>query len=209
MLKHPFGPFRAKWDCPLFPREHIHVFRIDLFWRWPMSGELAAAGRIRQTGRSAHPANGQRGRQPHSRANFLDLVGDTLDTCGARIDEGLPNVREAHNAVEEQRALLATQLAGKMQAELLANRRQWENRLLGQAASRGGFSPFAFVLRAYQGSAAFSPARCCTVPARPRIWPCGGRSRASAPGGGIANRRPNAASATPPAGSPPNCEKPR
>ena len=38
-----------------------------------------------------------------------------------------------------------------MQAELLANRRQWENRLLGQAASRWGFSPFALVLRVYQG----------------------------------------------------------
>ena len=85
------------------------------------------------------------------RANFLDLVGDTLDACGTRIDEGLPSVREAGNAVEEQRALLATQLAGRMQAELLANRRQWENRLLGQAASRWGFSPFALVLRAYQG----------------------------------------------------------
>ena len=38
-----------------------------------------------------------------------------------------------------------------MQAELLANRRQWENRLLAQTASRWGLSPFALVLRVYQG----------------------------------------------------------
>jgi hypothetical protein len=85
------------------------------------------------------------------RANFLDLVASTLDSCGARIDEAVPKVRETVAAVEEQRAFLAKQLAGKMQSELLNNRRQWENRLLGQAASRWGFSPFALVLRAYQG----------------------------------------------------------
>ena len=149
--KHPSGR-SGKWGLSPFSQGNISTSSASTrFGAGRCSGELAAAGRIRQTGRSAHPANGQRGRQPHSPRNFLDLVGDTLDTCGARIDEGLPNVREARNAVEEQRALLATQLAGKMQAELLANRRQWENRLLGQAASRWGFSPFALVLRAYQG----------------------------------------------------------
>ena len=85
------------------------------------------------------------------RANFLDLVADTLDSCRTRIDEALPSVRETQAAIDEQRGLLAKQLAGEMQAELLANRRQWENRLLGQAASRWGFSPFALVLRVYQG----------------------------------------------------------
>ncbi len=85
------------------------------------------------------------------RANFLDLVADTLDACAVRIDESLPGVRETQDAVDQQRALLARQLAANMQAELLASRRQWENRLLGQAAARWGFSPFALVLRAYQG----------------------------------------------------------
>ena len=46
---------------------------------------------------------------------------------------------------------LAQQIAAEMQAELLANRRQWENRLLAQTASRWGLSPFALVLRVYQG----------------------------------------------------------
>ena len=38
-----------------------------------------------------------------------------------------------------------------MRAELVASRRQWENRLLAQTASRWGLSPFSLVLRAYQG----------------------------------------------------------
>jgi hypothetical protein len=46
---------------------------------------------------------------------------------------------------------LAAQIAGEMRAELVASRRQWENRLLGRAASRWGLSPFALVLRVYQG----------------------------------------------------------
>ena len=85
------------------------------------------------------------------RANFLDLVADTLDACRTRLDEALPKVRETQTAIDEQRGLLARQLAETMQTELLANRRQWENRLLGQAASRWGLSPFALVLRVYQG----------------------------------------------------------
>ncbi len=85
------------------------------------------------------------------RANFLDLIADTLDSCNARIEEAMPRVRETLSAVEEQRGLLARQVADRMQTELTANRRQWENRLVGQAASRWGFSPFALVLRAYQG----------------------------------------------------------
>lgn len=85
------------------------------------------------------------------RANFLDLVATTLDSCCARIDESLPKVRETLTAIDEQRGYLAKQLAAKMQTELLTNRRQWENRLLGQATSRWGLSPFALVLRIYQG----------------------------------------------------------
>jgi hypothetical protein len=85
------------------------------------------------------------------RANFLDLLADTLDACRTRLDEALPKVRETQLAIDQQRGLLARQLAETMRTELLANRRQWENRLLGQAASRWGLSPFALVLRVYQG----------------------------------------------------------
>ena len=64
-----------------------------------------------------------------------------------------------------------------MQAELLANRRQWENRLLAQTASRWGFSPFSLVLRVYQGiGGLLSGGRCSIAPARRPKWPCGARS---------------------------------
>jgi hypothetical protein len=139
---------------PLLPERpgHIHIFRVD-----SLRALADAQANLQPRGefadlvdlltRQMASAAGNRIR----RANFLDLVSDTLDTCAARIDEGLSSIREARDAVDEQRALLAKQLATKMQAELLANRRQWENRLLGQAASRWGFSPFALVLRVYQG----------------------------------------------------------
>jgi hypothetical protein len=131
---------------------HLHIFRIDSLRALADAqanlqprGEFADLVDLLTRQMASAAANRIR------RANFLDLVADTLDTCAARIEEGLPRVRETQNAVDEQRALLGKQLAEKMQAELLANRRQWENRLLGQAASRWGFSPFALVLRVYQG----------------------------------------------------------
>jgi hypothetical protein len=71
--------------------------------------------------------------------------------CRARVDEAMPKVREVQTAIDEQRSALAQQITAEMQAELLANRRQWENRLLAQSASRWGLSPFALVLRIYQG----------------------------------------------------------
>jgi hypothetical protein len=152
LCEAPSGPFRQMGTVPFFPPAHVHIFRID-----SLRALADAQANLQPRGefadlvdlltRQMASAAGNRIR----RANFLDLVADTLDTCGARIDEGLSSVREARNAVDEQRALLAKQLAAKMQAELLANRRQWENRLLGQAASRWGFSPFALVLRVYQG----------------------------------------------------------
>lgn len=85
------------------------------------------------------------------RANFLDLVSDTLEACKWRIHEGLPAVEQVRAAIDEQRGRLSSQLANQMRSELLASRRQWEGRLVGKTASRWGFSPFALVLRIYQG----------------------------------------------------------
>ena len=85
------------------------------------------------------------------RANFLDLVAETLEACGLRIDQNIANVRDVQTAIDQQRDLLAGHIAGQMQTELLASRRQWENRLLAQTASGWGLSPFALVLRVYQG----------------------------------------------------------
>jgi hypothetical protein len=85
------------------------------------------------------------------RANFLDLAADTLAACGARIDEAMPAVRQLELAVEEQRGVLAREMAGRLHDELTVNRRQWENRLLGCAIAHWGLSPFSLVLRIYQG----------------------------------------------------------
>ncbi len=85
------------------------------------------------------------------RANLLDLADETLATCSQRLGEGAEAVERLQEAIEEHRLRLAGQLSAQMRGELLASRRPWENRLLGQVAARWGFSPFALVLRAYQG----------------------------------------------------------
>lgn len=85
------------------------------------------------------------------RANFLDLLGQTLGRCKAKIDEGLPAVETLKHQLHEHRLKLAARLSQQMQDELLANRRVWESRLLGEIASRWGFSPFSLVLRTFQG----------------------------------------------------------
>jgi energy-coupling factor transporter ATP-binding protein EcfA2 len=85
------------------------------------------------------------------RANFLDLVDETLSHCRERLDETMPKVAALETAIQEQRARLAARLADQMRSELLTNRRQWESRLLGEVTQRWGFSPFSGVLRLAQG----------------------------------------------------------
>jgi hypothetical protein len=85
------------------------------------------------------------------RANFLDLLAQTLDRCGVKIEEGMPQVQALKEAIAKKRQELGAKLAGHMQEELLNNRRVWESRLLGEIASRWGFSPFSMVLRTFQG----------------------------------------------------------
>jgi len=85
------------------------------------------------------------------RANFLDLVGETLAACRERIEAGMPAVEQLETALTEQRGRLAARLAGQMREELLGSRRPWEQRLVGEVAARWGFSPFSCLLRLYQG----------------------------------------------------------
>ena len=145
------------------------------------------------------------------RANFLDLAADTLEACRTRLDDSLPKVLETQLAIDQQRGLLARQLAETMRTELLASRRQWENRLLGQAASRWGFSPFALVLRIYQGLGALVAGALLfrvRTPAQVALW---GALQGCAPGrGGAKSTRPTAGSIArpPPAGTRPNCARP-
>lgn len=103
-----------------------------------LTGELAgtAASRIR-------------------RANFLDLIDDTLARCRDRLDEAVPAIQRLSKAVDEQRTRLGAKLAGRVEGELLAARRGWEMRLVGRVASRWGFSPFSMVLRVFQALGGF------------------------------------------------------
>ena len=85
------------------------------------------------------------------RSNWLELAAGCVARCGARIERHLPAVEAVEKAAGEQRARLTARLAADVQAELVASRRLWEGRLLDRAAARWGFSPFALVLRTYQG----------------------------------------------------------
>jgi len=85
------------------------------------------------------------------RANVLDLAAAALESCRRRLDEALPAIHAAEAAIDQQRTELSSALAAEVRSELLSARRPWENRLLGQVASRWGFSPFSLVLRLYQG----------------------------------------------------------
>jgi hypothetical protein len=85
------------------------------------------------------------------RANFLDLLQETLAAGRERVDAELPSIRQLETAIVEQRSKLAARLAGQLREELLHSRRPWENRLLDEVASQWGFSPFSCLLRAYQG----------------------------------------------------------
>ncbi len=144
---------REDWRSVLEP--HYNVSRIFLV------DSLAALGDA-ESGREAHGdfaalvdllTRQLAGTAPVRirRANCLDLVADTLATCQAKIDEGLPAVQRLREAIDQQRTRLAAGLAARMRAELSASRRSWESRLVGKVASRWGFSPFALVLRIFQG----------------------------------------------------------
>ena len=85
------------------------------------------------------------------RANFLDLLSETLRRCRERLDDGMPAVEQVQNAIADERGKLSALLARQMNAELLSSRRPWENRLLQQTTARWGLSPFSLVLRIYQG----------------------------------------------------------
>jgi hypothetical protein len=107
------------------------------------------------------------------RANFLDLVDDLLASCRERTDEAVPRVDELRTAILEHRAKLAAGLTDEMRSELLSSRRSWENRLLGETASRWGMSPFSLVLRAYQGFGALVSATLLyrmRTPAQIALW---------------------------------------
>jgi hypothetical protein len=141
-------------------------------WRAVLADQYAA-GHIFFVDSPAALADARQGRQPRGemaalidlllselsgaagnrirRANFLDLLADAVAQCKKLIDEAMPPVEQTTGAIQQQRGVLAAKTAEQMHDDLLANRRSWENKLLAQTALRWGFSPFALVLRIYQG----------------------------------------------------------
>lgn len=163
-------------------------------WRQAL-GEHYATGEMFYVDSPAALADARRNIQPHGefarlvdlltrqlagsaghrirRANFLDLCRATLAACRELVERDQATLAQVDTAILEQRTKLAQRLAERMRDELAACRRQWEGRLVGEVASRWGFSPFALVLRAYQGlgalatSAALLRAR---TPAQLALW---------------------------------------
>ncbi len=86
------------------------------------------------------------------RANFLDLVRETLANCSRRLRDGMPPVVTLSAIVQNERQRLTAVLAAHLEADLLDHRRVWEHRLLTEVADRWGMSPFALVVRAYQSA---------------------------------------------------------
>ena len=147
---------REDWRAVCRGEKHPaeRIFRIDSLAA-PASrrGRFAAAGRVRRIVGFIDAANGRRGREIESAGPIFSIWWPTRSMPAApparRGDA--PAFRTRSTAIEEQRGLRPGSWPPTVQAELLTNRRPWENRLLGQAASRWGFSPFALVLRVYQG----------------------------------------------------------
>ena len=86
-------------------------------------------------------------------ANFLDLVGETLDACQSRIEKAMPAVRKLEGAIAHERMTAGrdawpTRCARSCWPAGGSGRCGWS----GKVASRWGFSPFALVLRVFQGS---------------------------------------------------------
>ena len=84
------------------------------------------------------------------RANFLDLVDETLKACRERLQTAAATLEPLEGAITEQRTKLAALLIERVGGELENSRRLWENRLVDAVAVRWGFSPFACLLRGYQ-----------------------------------------------------------
>ncbi len=85
------------------------------------------------------------------RANVLELLQAGLTRCQEILVEKKPALDDVGKALVAQQVELNRRMAGRLQEELLGNRRLWERRLLASVIDRWGFSPFSSVLRIYHG----------------------------------------------------------
>jgi len=84
------------------------------------------------------------------RANFLDLVQETVAAGRKKLDGATGPLQPLEAAILEQRTKLSAVLVARVCGELENSRRLWEDRLVDAVAVRWGFSPFACLLRGYQ-----------------------------------------------------------
>jgi hypothetical protein len=149
---------RADWHRQLADRHEVgHIFLIDSLAALADAkndlqprGEFAALVDLLRRQFAGAAATRIR------RANFLDLLSETLERCRRRLDDGLPAIEQVETAIADERGKLSANLAAQMNLELSASRRPWENCLLAQTTSRWGLSPFSLVLRIYQGFGALA-----------------------------------------------------
>lgn len=85
------------------------------------------------------------------RANLIDLVQGALTHCRQRLDRDWPGIERLESALDDQRQKLIAGMSTRLRDELLTSRNLWERRLIGAVAQQWGFSPFASVLRVYNG----------------------------------------------------------
>ncbi|MDD3468427.1 MAG: GTPase domain-containing protein [Thermoguttaceae bacterium] len=92
------------------------------------------------------------------RENFWELVMEALDTCRIRLNQGMPKLERLEHEIAETRRMFAATTAERLREELLAYRRPWEHRLVGQALDCWGASPLQTVFRGFHqfGDLAFS-----------------------------------------------------
>jgi hypothetical protein len=85
------------------------------------------------------------------RSNLVDLVQAAVDRCRTYVAHHAVPLEHLEQALNEQKQKLVGLMADRLQVELLASRHLWERRLLAAVTENWGVSPFATVVRLYNG----------------------------------------------------------
>lgn len=85
------------------------------------------------------------------RLNVLELLTAGLTRCREILNENEAPLSELNRALTAQKQNVRQKMARQLQAELLGSHRLWERRLVAAVIENWGMSPFAAVLRIYQG----------------------------------------------------------
>jgi hypothetical protein len=85
------------------------------------------------------------------RSNLVDLVQAAVDRCRSYVAHHSAPLEHLERALEEQKQKLVGLMADQLRDELLSSRHLWERRLLAAVTENWGVSPFAAVVRLYNG----------------------------------------------------------